>query len=137
MPGDTEARDETAALVDDLKAQLRKAEDASDGYQRQLNVAQSRLEEALGEQTRLEETTIAQRSRIETLEQSHKAVLLQNKELESMYESDQIVLRQAMDSASSREEELSGEILRLGRIIAREPRRSSDSEGRPSQRGKP
>jgi len=122
-------------MVDDLKSQLRKAEVTSEKYQTQLLTLQSRLDEALGGQARLEQTASAHAEKIESLQNNHKEVAKQKKQLQdSRDESSTTSLRDGEGAAAAREEELSVIISRLQDTLAqREPRKSMDGHGRMSR----
>jgi len=134
---DDEAKPETAALLEELKSQLRKAETASNEYQKQLLVLQSRLDETMGEQIHLEEVTQNNLEKIEFLQNENKKALKQNREIERMQEIDKNASLREIENARERELELNGIVQRLKESLPyREPRKITDTNGTLSRTGK-
>jgi chromosome segregation ATPase len=67
-----DARAEAVAVLDDLKERLRKSETASDQFQKQAQVLQSRLDEALAEQGKLEDRLHESDEKLEALENGQR-----------------------------------------------------------------
>ena len=130
---DEDAKAETAALIEDLKGQLRKTESASEEYQKQLEIAQSRLDEALSEQNKLEESRNEHAETITSLESQVREISRQKTDLEAQREANEGAWVSEREAASGRESELQDIIQRLKENLAqREPRRSTDGGGRSS-----
>jgi hypothetical protein len=108
-----DAKAETAAAIEDLKGRLGKADAAAEEYQRQLEVVQSRLDDAVNEQARLEEVVHERNEKIEALENDKREAQRQSRELESIYEAERVAIMQEKEEMVSREEELHSVIQRL------------------------
>ncbi|KAA8569127.1 hypothetical protein EYC84_000797 [Monilinia fructicola] len=85
---DDDARAENIALLDDLKERLRKTETISEQFQKQAQVLQSRLDEALQEQGKLEDRLHENEEKLETLQNEKRDALRQKREMESIYEAE-------------------------------------------------
>ncbi|EKD12965.1 m serotype protein [Drepanopeziza brunnea f. sp. 'multigermtubi' MB_m1] len=129
---DDDARAETAAVLDDLKEQLRKTESASEQFQKQTQVLQSRLDEALQEQGKLEDKLHENEERLELLENEKRDALRQKREMESIYEAERSAMTKEREESANREEEMQTIIQRLKDSL--NARSSVDEEGRISRR---
>ena len=124
---DTKA--ETAAIIDDLKSQLQKAESASEEYQKQLYVLQARLDEALSEQGKLEERSNESQEMVEELQKQNQDAARRHRDLTNAYENEKVASMKEKEEAMSREEEMSSTIQRLKDSLAnRDNRKSVDEE---------
>lgn len=85
-PSEEEARAQNAALIEDLKEQLQKAETASEQYRKQLGVFQMRLDEAVSEQGKLEDHSHERDSKIEVLNGEIREHVRQIRDLEQSHE---------------------------------------------------
>jgi chromosome segregation ATPase len=128
-----DARAETVALLDELKERLRKTENISEQFQKQAQVLQSRLDEALLEQGKLEDRIHESDERIEALENGERDALRQKREMESIYEAERSSMTKERDESANREEEMQTIIQRLKDSLIQ---RSSDEENRLSRRCK-
>ncbi|KAK2762867.1 hypothetical protein FQN54_001042 [Arachnomyces sp. PD_36] len=117
-PSEEDARAENAALIEDLKEQLQKAETVSEQYQKQLGVLQMRLDEAVSEQGRLEEDAHEKESRIESLNDQVRDHARQIRDLEQGYDTERTAMLKEKDLQTAREEELQSSIQRLKETIA-------------------
>lgn len=122
---DDEARAETVALLDDLKERLRKTETQSEQFQKQAQVLQSRLDEALAEQGKLEDKVHENEERLETLENDKRDALRQKREMESIYEAERSSMTKEREEMANREEEMQTIIQRLKDSLNQ---RSNESE---------
>ncbi|KAI9808793.1 MAG: hypothetical protein M1825_003946 [Sarcosagium campestre] len=125
-----DSRAEAAALITELKAQLLKAESVSEDYQRQVLVLQSRLDEALGEEARLEDRLHAGEERIAKLEQENKDALRRRNEMESIYEAERASMLREKDDMEHQEEELHTIIRRLKETLSARGVRTTEEESR-------
>ncbi|KAH8704837.1 hypothetical protein BGW36DRAFT_421428 [Talaromyces proteolyticus] len=126
---DDEARAQNAALIDDLKEQLQKAETASEQYRKQLGVLQMRLDEAVAEQAKLEDQAHEKESKIETLTTEIRDHARQLRDLEQAHDQDRTAMLQDKEQQASRVEELQGTIQRLKETIAQKDIRvNTDSD---------
>ncbi|CAK7268218.1 hypothetical protein SEPCBS57363_002984 [Sporothrix epigloea] len=130
----TEAEDavraETLALLDDLKERLSKAESVSEQFQRQNDVLQARLDEAVKEHSKLEERAHEYDEQTETLKNEKREMARQMQHMETIYEAERSAMTREKEDMSNREEEMQRVIQRLKDSLTQ---RSSDDEGRPSR----
>ncbi|KAN0078952.1 hypothetical protein V8E54_005465 [Elaphomyces granulatus] len=115
---DEDARAENAALIEELKEQLQKAETASEQYCKQLGVVQMRLDEAISEQTKLEDQAHEKDTRIEALNIEIREHARQMRECGQVYEMERNSMLQDKELQTSREEELQVMIQRLKESLA-------------------
>ena len=131
---DEEARGEAIAVLDDLKDRLRKAEIASEQYQKQAQVLQSKLDDALVDQAKMEDKLHENEERLEVLENEKRDALRQKREMESIYEAERSSMNKEREEMSNREEETQAIIQRLKDSL--HSRANLDEEGRIPRRCK-
>jgi chromosome segregation ATPase len=129
---DDDARAETVALLDDLKERLHKAETASEQFQKQAQVLQSRLDEALHEQGKLEDRVHESDEKLEQLENQKRDALRQRREMETIYEAERSSMTKEREEMANREEEMQTIIQRLKDSLSQ--RSNTDEESRLSRR---
>ncbi|KAJ5440331.1 hypothetical protein N7491_002737 [Penicillium cf. griseofulvum] len=122
-PSEEEARAQNAALIEELREQLQKAENASEQYQKQLGVLQMRLDEAISEQTKLEDQAHERDSRIEALNSDIRDQGRQIRDMEQNHESERNAMLQEKEQQTSREEEMQATIQRLKDAMAQKDMR--------------
>ncbi|KAJ5287171.1 hypothetical protein N7478_002857 [Penicillium angulare] len=122
-PSEEEARAQNAALIEELREQLQKAETASEQYQKQLGVLQMRLDEAVSEQTKLEDQAHERDTRIETLGTEIREQARQIRDLEQHHEMERNAMLQEKEQQASKEEELQATIQRLKESVAQKDMR--------------
>ncbi len=127
-----DARAETVAVLEDLKERLRKTEIVSDQFQKQAQVLQSRLDEALSEQGKLEDRLHENDEKIETLENGKRDALRQKREMETIYEAERSAMTKEREDIVNREEEMQTIIQRLKDSLSQ--RAIGDDESRSSRR---
>ncbi|KAL4812345.1 hypothetical protein BDW67DRAFT_170256 [Aspergillus spinulosporus] len=128
-PSEEEARAQNAALIEDLKEQLQKAETASEQYRKQLGVLQMRLDEAVTEQAKLEDQSHEKDSKIEALNGEIREHVRQIRDLEQAHELERNAMLQEKEQQASREEEMQATIQRLKEAVAQKDMRiSADSD---------
>ncbi|KAJ5920097.1 hypothetical protein N7516_010955 [Penicillium verrucosum] len=127
-PSEEEARAQNAALIEELRAQLQKAENASEQYQKQLGVLQMRLDEAISEQTKLEDQAHERDSRIEALNSDIRDQGRQIRDLEQNHESERNAMLQEKEQQISREEEMQATIQRLKDSMAQKERMNAEGD---------
>ncbi|KAL1970116.1 hypothetical protein VTN77DRAFT_6521 [Rasamsonia byssochlamydoides] len=125
---DEEARAQNAALIEELKEQLQKAEDASEQYRKQLGVLQMRLDEAIAEQGKLEDLAHEKDSKIEALNAEIREHARQLRELEQAHEQERNAMLQDKEQQASREEELQATIQRLKESLAQKERANTEGD---------
>ncbi|PYI05075.1 M protein, serotype 2.1 precursor [Aspergillus sclerotiicarbonarius CBS 121057] len=121
-PSDEEARAQNAALIDDLKEQLQKAETASEQYRKQLGVLQMRLDEAVSEQGKLEDQSHERDGKIEALNGEIREHVRQIRDLEQAHDLERNAMLQEKEQQASREEEMQATIQRLKESLAQKER---------------
>ena len=125
---DDEAREEAAAYLQDLKERLQKAEGEAEERHKQIEVLNSRLDDALHEQAKLEERAHEEEEKVEGLENEKRELTRQHRELESIYEAERAQSMKEKDEVQTREEELQETIQRLKETMAMKNVQSSDGE---------
>ncbi|KAF3006112.1 hypothetical protein G7054_g13378 [Neopestalotiopsis clavispora] len=123
-------RAEAAAIVDDLKARLEKADAASEQYRKQTDVLQSRLDEALKEQAKLEERCHESEEQIEALRNEKRESARQMREMETIYEAEKSKILKEKEDMANKEEEMQTVINRLKDTINQ---RNAEDDGRSSR----
>lgn len=117
-PSEEEAQAQNAALIEDLKEQLQKAETASEQYRKQLGVLQMKLDEAVSEQGKLEDQSHERESKIEALNGEIREHVRQIRDLEQSHEMERNAMLQEKEQQASREEEMQATIQRLKESLA-------------------
>jgi hypothetical protein len=115
---DDDAREEQAAFVHELKERLQKAETESEERNKQVEVLNARLDEALQEQAKLEERAHEEEEKVESLENVKREITRQHRELESIYEAERVQAMKEKEATQTREEELQETIQRLKETMA-------------------
>lgn len=128
---DNDARAEALALIDDLKSRLATAETQAEQFKRQSEVLQSKLDESLKEQAKLEEKTHENEEHIEALRNEKREAARQMREMEAIYEAERSSMTKEKEEMSNREEEMQMVIQRLKDNLAQ--RLNSDEEPRQSR----
>lgn len=121
-------RAETVAIIDDLKERLAEAESASETFKRQVEVLQSKLDDALKEQARLEEKVHESEEQIESLTNEKREIARQMREMENIYEAERSAMMKEKEEMANREEEMQAVIQRLKDSLAQR-----NDEDRPSR----
>ncbi|KAL4924477.1 uncharacterized protein BDV17DRAFT_274407 [Aspergillus undulatus] len=122
-PSEEEARAQNAALIEDLKEQLQKAETASEQYRKQLGVLQMRLDESITEQAKLEDQGHERDSKLEALNGEIRDHVRQIRDLEQAHELERNAMLQEKEQQASREEEMQATIQRLKEAVAQKDMR--------------
>ncbi|KAF2436166.1 hypothetical protein EJ08DRAFT_228917 [Tothia fuscella] len=132
---DVDDRIETAALVEELKERLSKTEAASDQFQKQIEILQSRFDDALKEQGKLEDKLHEEEERTEGLENEKRESIRARRDLEAIYETERVAAMKEKEMSSQREEELQTIIHRLKESISqqRESRPGMNEDGKLSR----
>lgn len=128
--GNAEARAETVALIDDLKERLQKADITSEQYRKQAEVLQSRLDDALKEQAKLEERVHESEEQIEALRNEKREGARQMREMEAIYEAERSSMMKEKEEMANREEEMQTVINRLKDTLNQ---RNVEDEYRPTR----
>lgn len=127
---DTEldAKAEAATLLEDLKEQLRKAEIACEGYRRQIDVLQNRLDDALKGQEKLEDQMHEVSKVVSGLELEKKDMVRQRRELEALHEAERASMLQDKEQMTAQEQELRFTIQRLKESLSQKDQRKNSLE---------
>ncbi|KAF2656032.1 hypothetical protein K491DRAFT_692388 [Lophiostoma macrostomum CBS 122681] len=125
---DDEAREEAAAFLQELKDRLQKAETDAEERQRQVEVLNSKLDDALQEQSKLEERAHEEEERVEVLENEKRELTRQQRELEGIYEAERAQAMREKEDVQSREEEFHETIQRLKETMAMKNVQNSEPE---------
>lgn len=127
-PSEEEARAQNAALIEDLKGQLQKAETASEQYRKQLGVLQMRLDETVSEHGQLEDHSHERESKIEALNGEIREHVRQIRDLEQSHEMERNAMLQEKEQQGSREEEMQATIQRLKDSLAQKERINAEND---------
>lgn len=122
-------RDETMLIIDELKESLRKAETASEEYQRQLGMTQTRLDGVHLEQAKFEDRLHESSGTIQELEAEKKEASRRQREMESYYEVERNALMQEDAKHKIKHEELQATIRRLKDSLAQRETKAHDDGG--------
>jgi chromosome segregation ATPase len=122
-------------LIDDLKERLRKSETESEQFQKQAQVLQMRLDEALGEQGKFEDRLHESDEKLEALQNEQREAQKQKREMEAIYEAERSSMMKDREEMANREEEMQVIIQRLKDSLSQKS--SADDESRISRRCKP
>ncbi|KAI0185892.1 hypothetical protein EV127DRAFT_192637 [Xylaria flabelliformis] len=127
---DADTRAETIALIEDLKERLHKADAAAEQNRKQAEVLQSRLDESLKEQAKLEESAHENEEQIEALRNEKREAARQMREMEAIYEAERSSMMKEKEEMSNREEEMQTIINRLKETLSQ---RNAEDEYRPTR----
>lgn len=125
---DDDARDEAAAYLQELKDRLQKAESDAEERQKQVEVLNARLDDALQEQSKLEERAHEEEEKVEALQNEKRELTRQHRELEGIYEAERAQTMKDKEATQTREDELQETIQRLKETMATKNVQSSDGE---------
>lgn len=130
-------RAENMATIQDLKDRLRKMEMTNEDYQKQLEVMQVRLDEAVAGQTRLEdlanESTESLKTKNKVIRELEKKIL----KMETQQETERAQVLAKEEETSKEKEELHLMIQRLKDNISQKDLRSSSHSSSPRIRSRP
>lgn len=118
------------AVIEELKVQLRESEQAAMEYQRQTQVLQSRLDEAIHEQAKLEERLHESEEKQEAFVGERRDALRQRREMESIYEAERAAMTKEREENTNREEEMQVIIQRLKESLSQRPTTDEDRSSR-------
>lgn len=131
-----DVRAENGMLIDGLRERLRKAETASEEYQRHLAMLQTRLDDSLQQQEMLEDRVQEGIGRIEVLETEKTQAARLRREMENNFQEERILMMQERKEMQNKEVELLAANQRLKESLTqRESRYNSDEDhGSPKSR---
>ena len=125
---DDDARAGNASLIEELRSRLLKAETASEEYQRQLSMVQTRLDESLLEYGKLEDKSHENDAKIEELEAEKLQVTRQKREMEDLFESERTAISHDKAEQQMKDEEQQSVIKRLKETLVQREMRISGEE---------
>lgn len=126
---DDDTRAETAAVIDDLKEQVQKAETVSEQYCKQLGVLQMRLDDAVSDQGKTEDQTQEKDRVIASQQEEIRQLSRRLREVEVAHETELASVLKDKESLVDKEEDLQATIQRLKETIAqKDPRMNVDNE---------
>lgn len=131
-----DARAENAGIMEELRDRLRKAEIASEEYQRHLSMLQTRLDDSLHQQGTLEDRVQEGIGRIEELEFENNQSARQKRELECQIESERTTMTKDKNEQKVKEEELLSVNQRLKETLAQREMRYNVDEDKISTRSR-
>lgn len=110
---DNDVRGEASAIIEELKDRLKDTELKSEQFHRQAEVLQSRLDDALKEQGKLEDRLHESEEKLEILEYEKRDAARSKREMESIYEAERSSMNREREEMANREEELQTIIARM------------------------
>lgn len=119
-----DARAENISIVGELRDKMRKAETASEEYQRQLNMIQTRLDDSLFQQGKLEDQVAEVTGTIEELENEKSRESRLKREMESNFDAERSAFVKDKNEQKAKEEELELVIQRLKENLSQRDLRS-------------
>ncbi|CEJ91682.1 hypothetical protein VHEMI07378 [[Torrubiella] hemipterigena] len=127
---DADARAEATAAVEDLQQRLEKEERQSEQLQKQIDVLQSKFDDAVKESAKLEEKVHEFEEQVEALNNEKRESSRQIREMETIYEAERGSILKEKEEMANREEEMQAIIQRLKDSLAQ---RSAEDGDRPSR----
>ena len=100
---ENDARAEAASAVEDLQQRLEKEEKLTEQYRQQIEVLQSKLEDATAESAKLEERVHEHEEQIETLNNVKRESTRQIREMESIYEAEKSKILKEKEEMTNKE----------------------------------
>ncbi|CAD6584770.1 MAG: hypothetical protein ASARMPRED_001915 [Alectoria sarmentosa] len=125
-----DARAEHVSLMDELRSRVQKAETASEDYQRQLVLLQTRLGESQQEQSQLEDRLHQSNRNVEELESERAQSARQKREMQDLYETERTSMLKDKAEQKKREDELTSANQRLKESLAQRETRNFDEDSR-------
>lgn len=113
-----DARAQNNALMEELRTRVEKAEEASEEYQRQLSLLETKFDESMREHGKLEERLHESGTKIDDLEDERMMSIRQKRETERLFESERAAMLQDKAEQRTREDEQRNVIQRLKESLA-------------------
>jgi septal ring factor EnvC (AmiA/AmiB activator) len=129
---DEDSRAEHAQLVEELKHHVKKAELASEQYQKEMEILQMRLDEVMGERNNLEEQISQKDAEAEAVHAETKDIMRQKKELEQAHKTEKALMLKEREEQIHKEKELQSVVQRLNETMRQKEMRSFVEGDRPS-----
>lgn len=128
--GNSDARAELVALIEDLKERLQKSDATSEQFRKQAEVLQTRLDDALKEQAKLEDRLHENEEQIESFRNEKRETAKKMREMETIYEAERSSMTKEKEEMGNREEEMQAVINRLKETLNQ---RNAEDEYRPTR----
>ena len=128
---DDDTRAQNARLVEELRQQVQKAEMASEQYQKEVEILQMRLSEAVGERNILEDHISQKDAETEAVHAKARDIMRQKKELEQAHNAEKAVMLKERESQTIKERELQAIVQRLNDTIRQKEMRAHVDADRP------
>lgn len=129
---DDDSRAEHGQLVEDLRQQVQKAEVASEQYQKEVEILQMRLNEAVGERNSLEDAISQKDAEAEAVHAETKDIMRQKKEMEQAHQSEKAMMLKERDDRLNEEQALQAVIHRLSETTRQREMRAHVEGDRPA-----
>lgn len=126
-----DSRAEQAQLIEELKQQAQKAELASEQWQKELEILQLRLNEAVSERNGLEDQFSQKDFLVESVQSENTELMRQKHDMELAHEKDKERMIEEREAHTMKESELHGIIERLNETIKQKEFRSHADKDRP------
>ncbi|KAI2464450.1 hypothetical protein F4781DRAFT_72165 [Annulohypoxylon bovei var. microspora] len=128
--GNADARAELVSLIEDLKERLQKSDATSEQYRKQTEVLQTRLDDAIKEQAKLEDRLHENEEQIESFRNEKRETAKKMREMETIYEAERSSMTKEKEEMGNREEEMQAVINRLKETLNQ---RNAEDEYRPTR----
>ncbi|OAA64792.1 hypothetical protein ISF_04202 [Cordyceps fumosorosea ARSEF 2679] len=125
---EADAHAEAAAAVEDLQQRLEKEEKQSESYSKQIDVLQTKFDDAVKESAKLEEKAHEYEEQLEALTNDKREATRQIREMETIYEAERSSMLKEKDDMANKEEEMQTIIQRLKDTLA-QPNASPSIDG--------
>ena len=129
-----EAAAERIATLEDLREKLRNSEIRADKFAKETEVLQSRLQDSLAEQAKLEDRLHEDTERIEALQNAKAGYERQMREMERIYEGERAAMNKEKEEMAHREEEMQSIIQRLKESLSSKSNGDDGDLQRPDSR---
>lgn len=130
--GESDARAEAASAVEDLQQRLEREEKLSEQFKKQVDVLQSKLDDAVKESAKLEEKAHEYEEQVEALRNDKREATRQSREMETIYEAERSAILREKEELANREEAMQTVNQRLKDTLAQR-QSTTDDDGRPSR----
>ncbi|KAK3695936.1 hypothetical protein LTR37_018231 [Vermiconidia calcicola] len=122
---DEDSKAELQGRLDELQEKLNQSEQTLASTQRNAEVLQIKLDDALKEQGMLEESVQEHTERIEGLENEKRETVRSRREMEQIFESERAATLREKEESAAREEEMQNSVQRMKEALAQREMRHS------------
>ncbi|EGX93299.1 M protein, serotype 2.1 precursor, putative [Cordyceps militaris CM01] len=131
---ESDAHAEATAAAEDLQQRLEKEEKQSELFSKQIDVLQTKLDDAVKESATLEEKVHEYEEQLEAFTNEKREATRQIREMETIYEAERSSMLKEKEDMANKEEQMQTIIQRLKDSLAQ--RNHGDDDSRPSRTGK-